>query len=69
MIEKKIELKKAGSSKTQLEAINDAICNVYGEIKNTIGEPHIVFRAPLPTCIAMDKKGNVVDLSKVKGGK
>lgn len=69
LIEKKIELKKAGSSKTQLEAINDAICNVYGEIKNSIGEPHIVFRAPLPTCIAMDKKGNVVDLSKVKGGK
>lgn len=69
LIEKKIELKKAGSSKTQLEAINDAICNIYGEIKSSIIEPHIVFRAPLPTCIAMDKKGNVIDLSKVKGGK
>ena len=69
LIEKKIELKKAGSSKTQLEAINDAICNIYGEIKSSMIEPHIVFRAPLPTCIAMDKKGNVIDLSKVKGGK
>ena len=68
LIKKKIELKKAGSSKTQLEAINDAICNVYGEIKNSIRNPHIVFRAPLPTRIALDKKGNVVDISKVKGG-
>lgn len=69
LIEKKIELKKSGSSKTQLEAINDAICTVYEEIKKNIGTPHIVFRAPLPTCIALDKKGNVVDISKVKGGK
>lgn len=69
LIEKKMELKKTGSSKTQLEAISDAICNVYAEIKNSISKPHVVFRAPLPTCIAMDKKGNVVDLSKVKGEK
>ncbi len=69
LIEKKIRMKKEGSSKTQLQAINDAICAVYQENQNSIGTPHMVFRAPLPSRIALDKKGNVVDVSAVKGGK
>ncbi len=67
LIENKNKLKKSGTSKTQLEAISDAICSVYEEIKSNIGTPHMVFRAPLPTCIAMDSNGNVIDISKVKG--
>lgn len=69
LIEKKNELKKTGASKTQLEAINEAIFSVYSEIKDNMSKPHIVFRAPLPSCIAMDKAGKVVDLSNVKGEK
>lgn len=68
LLEKKLQLKKRGESKTQLEAITESICEVYNEMKNTIALPHIVFRAPLPTCIAMSKDGNVIDLNKKKGG-
>ena len=66
LIAKKAELKRSGQSRTQLEAVTEAICATYNSEKDVLGVPHKVFRAPLPTCIALDKDNNVVDLSKKK---
>ena len=60
LIQQKAELKKKGVSKTQLEAINDAINSVYKDNKESIREPHTVFQAPLPSCITMDKEEKAV---------
>ena len=64
-LEKRKELKKQGLSKTQLEAITEAICEVYQQFHFIA--PHMVFCPPLPTCIAMDKNGKVIELHKKKG--
>ena len=66
LIEKKNALKRQGKSKTQLEYAADAICAVYESEKTRLSAPHIVFRAPLPSRIAMDRLHKVVDLSKRK---
>lgn len=67
LIQKKAELKKSGNAKTQLEAITSAICSVYGRNSMKMGEPHLVFRPPLPTCIALDDYNRPIDLSKRRG--
>ncbi len=66
LLAKKTERKKQGKEKTQLESITEAICSVYNSEKNAISTPHIVFRAPLPTCVALDETNKVIDLSKKK---
>lgn len=66
LIAKKAKQKQQGNSKTQLESITEAICSAYAHEKATITTPHIVFRAPLPTCVALDNANNIVDLSKKK---
>ncbi len=65
----KEKMKEAGISKTQLNAISNAVCRVYGDMKDDIVKPHIVFNPPLPTCIALDRNGRVVYLNKEKGEK
>ena len=65
--EKIEELKRIGAERSQLEVITDAICKTYGENRNSISDPHIVFSAPLSGCIAWDREKNtVIDLNKRK---
>jgi len=64
---KQEEQKKSGTSRTQLEVIADSICKTYAENQGIISRPHIVFRSPLPSCIAWDtEKRDVIDISKRK---
>lgn len=64
---KQDEEKKAGASKTQLEVIADAICKTYSDNQSAMPAPHMVFRSPLPACIAWDnEKQDVIDISKRK---
>lgn len=67
LISKKAEQKKAGLAKTQLESITSAICSVYESRMISSFTPHIIFRAPLPTCIALDANGSIVDLKEMGG--
>ena len=61
------EQKKAGTAKSQLEAICDAICSVYSANKAHLTTPHTVFSSPLSACIAWDADtDSVIDLSKRK---
>jgi len=62
--QKRSAMKNEGNAKTQLEALAEAICEAYSHNKTIIGEPHLVFREPLPTKIFMDGKHRVVDISK-----
>ena len=64
---RKAEQKKSGKSKTQLEAMTTAVCSVYESNLDSISAPHMIFRSPLPTCIALDERGEIVDLSKKRG--
>lgn len=68
LIKKRSEMKQMGTAKTQLEAMADAICLTYTENKRVIGEPHLVFRAPLPIRVFMDQNHKIIDISK-KGEK
>ena len=68
IISKKEELKRNGQLRTQLEAVTDAICTVYNNEKSCIGVPHMIFRSPLPTRVALGKSNNIVNLSKKKDG-
>lgn len=68
IIKKRSEMKHAGNTKTQLEAMAEAICNTYSYNKNLINKPHLVFRPPLPTSVFMDRNHRVIDISK-KGEK
>lgn len=61
---RKAERKKTGAARTQLDAISSAVCSVYQSRLNYGPKPHMVFRAPLPTHIATNREGKVVDLSK-----
>lgn len=67
LISKKAEQKKAGLAKTQLESITSAICSVYESRMVSSFTPHIIFRAPLPTCIALDANGSIIDLKEMGG--
>jgi len=61
------EQKKAGTSKSQLEAICEAICNTYSTHESQLVVPHVVFSSPLPTCIAWDSvNDDVINLNKRK---
>lgn len=67
MLQRLAEQKKAGTAKSQLEAICEAICTTYSEYKSRFAEHHMVFSSPLPTCIAWDSSTHrVIDLSKRK---
>lgn len=55
----KDEQKQAGTSQNQLEAICQAISNIY-ESNPQLKKPHTVFSAPLPACIAWDQAQNAV---------
>ena len=54
------DMKKAGLSRTQLEAFTDGIRRVYDSCNGSISSPHQVFRQPLPTSIVWDGKEPVV---------
>ena len=61
------EQKKAGTAKTQLEAICEAICATYTDNAGQLVAPHTVFSSPLSTCIAWDPdRDAVIDLNKRK---
>ena len=61
------EQKKAGTAKTQLEAICESICVINSRYKDQLAAPHVVFSSPLSACIAWDpQKDTVIDLSKRK---
>ncbi len=67
LLERKAEQKKNGTAKTQLEAICEAICEVWQEHQQELSTPHRVFRSPLSACIAWDRsQGTIIDLSKRK---
>ena len=68
IIKKRSEMKVSGNAKTQLEAMTEAICNTYSNNRSEVCEPHLVFRAPLPTNVYMDDKHRIIDISK-KGNK
>lgn len=68
IIKKRSEMKIAGNAKTQLEAMTEAICSTYSNSRREICEPHLVFRAPLPTNVYMDGNHKIIDISK-KGDK
>ena len=53
-------------TRTQLDATVEAISSAYNSEKERLGVPHIVFRAPLPTHIALLHKKSIVDLVKNK---
>lgn len=57
---KRDDMKKAGLSRTQLEAFTDGIRRVYDSCNGFIPSPHQVFRQPLPTSIVWDGKKAVV---------
>ena len=65
------ELKKQGLLKTQLEVAVNAINSVFEENKEKITEhanevPHMIFRKPLPECIALNDHGKAFDIINQK---
>ncbi|MEE0954241.1 MAG: FtsK/SpoIIIE domain-containing protein [Eubacterium sp.] len=64
LAQKRAAMKREGTMRTQLEAINEAICAVYSVKKDQIAMPHMVFNAPLPSAIAMDREGNVIETAR-----
>lgn len=58
---------KAQIKYSQLEAVCEAIREVYTDNAKTLIKPHTVFSSPLSTCIAWDRDSDaVIDLSKRK---
>lgn len=66
LLSKKEERKRIDRSKTQLEDVTEALCEVYNSEKEHLGKKHLVYMAPLPTCFALDKDHKMIDLSKTK---
>lgn len=61
------EQKKAGTAKTQLDAVCEAVCSIYSTYKADLTAPHVVFSSPLSNCIAWDPtQDRVIDLSERK---
>lgn len=67
LLKKKAAQKKSGLDKTQLEAITSAICSVYMSNSNSLPASHMIFRSPLPQCIALDENGKIIDMSRKRG--
>ena len=66
-IKRLAEQKKAGTAKTQLEAICEAISGTYSANRSKLVQPRVVFSSPLSACIAWDSStDSVIDLSKRK---
>jgi S-DNA-T family DNA segregation ATPase FtsK/SpoIIIE len=61
------EQKKAGTARSQLEAICESICAINSAYESELKTPHEVFSKPLSSCIAWNReKDSVIDLSKRK---